>query len=329
MSNNPSGGSQFMPFPKAKANLAMDRKRQRDEAIQKQDAKIIPDTTNVPASLHASPVASSMASQFGTTSQRPISSTIPATEAEIKDPSLLSLDLPSSFLFYPFKELRVELIKGRHQAKFARAAETRNLQTLVEAVSATIGTQGVTAFDLTVPDFYWVLYWHKINSFTKAKFTLTTDCENPEHVKDVVNGVKPKDSLIIQAFVNKSSLKETKLATIPEVEDSVELPEDLALKPALMRDVVEYIDHPNQDEPGFQLLGQFATMIEVVGQETSFEERLRRIEDLSADQIQMIRDYETAINQYGIEETMTVKCKECGASKVAKLSIDAFSFLPS
>ena len=329
--NNPSdNSSQFMPFPKSKANLAMDRKRQREEALQKQDAKIIPDTSNVPPAFYASPAVNSMAATFGATPvHRPVSANIPATEAEIKNPSLLSLDLPSSFLFYPFKELRVELIKGLHQAKFARAAETRNLQTLVEAVSATIGTQGVTAFDLTVPDFYWVLYWHKLNSFTKAKFTLTTECENPAHIQEVVKGTKPKESLTIQAFVNKSSMVETKLDKIPELEDPVGMPEGVYLKPALMRDVVEYIDHPNQDEPGFQLLGQFATMIAVEGQDTTFEQRLQMIESMTADQIQTIRDYETVINQYGIEETMVVKCKECGASKVAKLSIDAFSFLPA
>lgn len=316
--NNPSDTkSQFMPFPKAKANLALDRKRERANLLQQGGAKILPDVSNVPKELQVKP-------------NPVVTSVSQVDEATIKNPSLLSLDLPSNFLFYQFKELRVELIKGLHQAKFARAAETKNLQTLVEAVSSTIGTPGVTAFDLTVPDFYWLLYWHKLNSFTKAKFIVTTECENPKHIQRVVDGQVSRDSLVIQTGINRSSVVETRLESMPELEDPVEMPPGIKIKPAVMRDVVEYMDHPLQENPEFQLLGQFATMIEAEdGTPLSITDRVGIVEAMSADQIQMIRDYETATSQYGIDETMEVKCKECGASKIARLSIDAFSFLPS
>lgn len=316
MSNPSDRSSTFVPFPKQKVNLALERKTTRANALQGGP------TVTTEQGL---PLTQTVAPQ----NPVPMSAAIAPPEAVLKNPDLLSVDLPSNFLFYSFKELRVELIKGRHQAKFARAAETRNMQTLVEAVSSTIGTPGVTAFDLTVPDFYWLLYWHKLNSFTKSKFINTTECDNPEHRREVFEGKKSPESLVIQTYINKSSLVETKLDVIPDLVAESNLPASLRLKPPLMRDIIDYVDHPNGEEPELQLLGQFATMVDGITQTLPFNDRLTLVEDLTADQLQFLRDYETSINNYGIEETINVKCKECGASKTVRLSIDAFSFLPS
>jgi len=41
----------------------------------------------------------------------------------------------------------------------------------------------------------------------------------------------------------------------------------------------------------------------------------------------MLKEFEAALEGYGVDEKITVTCKVCGASRVTKVALDAHAFL--
>ncbi len=243
-----------------------------------------------------------------------------------------SVDLPSRFAFYPFKDLYVYTLRGKHLRKLARAHKENSLLQTAEVVSSVLCTtdpayQGrALAFDLTIPDFYWVLYYLRQNSFTKSSFTHRTRCTNPAHHKLVEDGKAPVESLVIEEIVQKSTLKNNVLEKLPETDMSSLERDGIPYRPATIRDLVLIMDHPDfeKGDPEFLWASEVASYI---GGGLSIQERIEIVDDLSPDQINAIKSYEEEVSHYGIDEEVVVHCKGCGASMKDRVSIDASTFL--
>lgn len=247
----------------------------------------------------------------------------------------VSLDLPSRFAFYnDFKALYVEPFMGIHLGKLSRAASEGSLLPVVEAVSSVLWApdyQGEPlGFRLTINDFYFVLYWLRMNSYTKTQFVHTTFCNNPEHRHDVTKGLKTEESLKIQEIVHKSNLTITNLETVPDPEQFRVMYKGHAfqLRPATMHDTIEFLEHPKFADPEFSWLASLACFIgNTDGSRLKLDDRVEICAYSSPDQLSLIKEYENLMKNYGVQERINVRCKGCGASQVSTLTLDAHSFL--
>jgi hypothetical protein len=298
--------------------------------------------------------------------QHQVANTMPGFQTPVADGSAFSLGLPSRFAFYGFKDVYVKPFLAKHIAKLQKAHREQSLQPVVEAVSSVMYTSdpawdGVPlAFELTLPDFYFVLFWLRQNSFTKSNFVHSTLCKDPTHKKRVDYGLRieefqamvragqmtqehyaeiesqmmPESSLEISQLVTSASVKVTELETIPDPEvyhfsDT----SAMVFRPPTMRDVIEFAEHPKMQNPAeraeFSFLAQLATHVQHSEFHLTLDQRVAIVENATPDQVQLIKDYDKAVRNYGVDQTVKIQCKGCGAMSESKLSLAAHSFFPA
>ena len=251
--------------------------------------------------------------------------TTPVTEVEA-----VPISLPSNYAFYDFKALYVRPFRGYHLSKLSRAHEEGSLLYTAETVSSVLSTpegHANLAFQLTVPDFYYILYWLRINSYTKTSYLHTSSCTNEQHLKDVVAGTKLVESLKHTEIIKKGVLEETFLTTVPDLSQFTLECQGVELKVATMKDAIEMTDHPNFIDADFRFLAEKACYIRPIGNDRmSLVERCNIVMEMSAEDIETILAYEKAITEYGVKETLRVTCKGCGTVRKDTVVIDVNSF---
>jgi len=254
----------------------------------------------------------------------------PVAPTFVSEAEGVAVDLPSRFHWYGFKDLFVHPLRGVHLAKLARAHAERSQLIMLEVVSSVLTTsdpqyQGVPlANQLLLGDYYWVLYYLRRNNYTKATFRHTTKCLDHKHLEAVERGEKSSDSLRIEELISESTLKNTMLDQIPVV-DEVAM-NGIHVRPATMQDMVETMEHPlfGKDHE-YDYLSQLACYL----YGPTLEDRIRLAAKLTPDQIVLIQEYEKVLSSFGIEETINVRCKECGSQRRTRVRIDASTFLPA
>jgi hypothetical protein len=283
----------------------------------------------------------------------------------IADAESMSLALPSRFHYYGFKDFYARPFVTKHIAKLQKAHREQSLLPIVEAVSSVCFTTDPNyrgypiAFDLSLPDFFFVLYWLRLNSFTKSNYIHSTKCNNEAHLERVEIGLNhdalkaqvmrgelsmsdfeakmalalPESSLNISQIVMQTDLKVNELDTVPDPEVHTFGPDSqMYLRPPTMRDVIEFAESPelldmNQRQE-FSFIAQLATHIQLLGAQLSLAERVDIVGNSDPDYIAIIKNFERAIKGYGVVEKIKVQCKECGAMRETKLSIMAHNFFP-
>jgi len=295
-----------------------------------------------------------------------IANPAPGFVRPIADAEYTAVALPSNFGFYSFKDLYVRPFSVRHLAKLQKAHRESSLLPVVEAVSSVIYTSDPLyagrpmGFELTLPDFYFVLYWLRLNSFTKSNYVHNTVCADEKHRQRVIDfksldqyakevqagrmsveafeqikaSALPEESLNISQIVTATDVKVNHLETMPDPEIYRFEDEDrLVFRPPTMKDTLEFAEHPKMADANereeFSYLAQIAVH---VGHRDpsialSLDQRIGIIENLTPDQAQLVAAYEKQVRSYGVEEKVRVQCKECGAARVSKLTLAAHSFL--
>lgn len=255
----------------------------------------------------------------------------PLTDSD-RSAEYLPVQLPSGFLYYPFKHLSVKLVRGVQQAKLVRAAKEGSTRLTVEAITSLLG-DGINAADLTVPDFFYVMYWLRLASYTAYPFNHVARCSNVKHLADVGEGKKPAASLQTIHQVTRTNLVETTLAAYPAVPELV-VASGLRLKPHTMKDVIDIQDLPDaEDHAEREYLAEIASMLspsqegEWLLPTGSFEERMELAGRLPADLTRAIlQEWSAACASYGVTESIVVKCQGCGAEIKTDVSISAPNF---
>ena len=270
--------------------------------------------------------------------------------AEIeKDETYTRLELPSNFVFYPWKTIGIKPLKGIHQAKIAAAARQTSTRLLVECVN-TLLPKNINAFDLTTADFQWLLYWMRQHFYTRVPLTVRLMCKNPQHRHDVEQNKLSKKSLINIADIDKSILEETGLdkdkliATLTLIDNIETVP----IMHDTMRDACDALDlttaimesaanDPGRYEEAFEeatikaQVGSTAILLDVrdeQGNPAPIADRIKAAEELPVDQYVALEQASWHMVNYGIKETARVTCKECGAEIRETVRISAQDFLP-
>ncbi len=338
------GQEEFQAFPTAKVQQVEARQREREPYqsphLPRPRVSASDMTVNTPMPSAAPIVAPNLEN---------IQIVAPGFTNPTSEAEAISVELPSRFAFYGFKDLYVKPLRGLHLAKLSRAKEEQSTLHMVEAVSSVLSTSTGDrnlGFHLTVPDFYFVLYWLRLNSFTKSVFIHESVCADENHIKRIGAGELAADTLRQGEIINKSSLKTLMLDGIPNLANyPVDYP-GITLRPCTMQDAIEMTEDPGFHMEEFRFSAQIGVYLYGTVQvdprdlktmalhpsgfrPMTLHERIKIVGDMSADDIQSVKAYEKALSSYGTEEKIRVTCKACGVSKIDTIHLDAHSFFPS
>lgn len=265
----------------------------------------------------------------------------PLTAAD-RDARYFSLQLPSNFVFYPFKHLTASLITGVQQMKFSKASAEDSTRYTVEAVTSALG-DGVNAADLTLRDFFYVMYWLRLASYTKFDFNHVAVCRNPEHMEKIVKKTLPPSSLKSVFVLKHTELREKQFQPF-EVDEAIR-ESGLQVGPARMHDVITMSEYdpgtkeaPNPLWDEIVFYGDLASYLtpvqthpkwDATGKQEpmTLEQRMDLVKKMSGDLIRALKEYRTKIDDYGVSEFINVKCKGCGAVVRTEVRISASDFL--
>ena len=247
------------------------------------------------------------------------------------DPEAVSIDLPSNFAFYSFKDLYIRPFRVSHLAKLAKANTNASLQMMAEVVSSVLSTPtGETgiAFKLTMADFTAVLYWLRFNSFTKKTMQVEYRCNSKEHLDKIKSGELVDASRTVTSVANASMLETNELTAAPDREYFTlrfHTGETVGLKPETIQDVMEFLDHPLVQDEEFQYLAKLAALLDIpytLAQKVEFVTN-----ELSTDHTVTIQEFAKIADDYGVDEYVQLRCPVCAASQKVKLPVDAARFL--
>lgn len=242
----------------------------------------------------------------------------------------VAVELPSRFLFYPFKDLFIHPLRLFHLPKIAQARADNSELTLLEVVSSVLSTSDpryrnkALAYELTVPDFYYVLYWLRNANFTNVSFVHTTHCQHEPHIEEVRQGKEDRDTLRISEFVNKSKLQVTQLDKNRKVPYVGPGHSQVKVRPRTMGSQVDAAEFPERmRRPDFEFRQDIAQRLEM-----DFLPALDFVDQLEPQEIETVLDYEDQVGTYGLRESIVVQCKHCGTKRETQTAVRACSFLP-
>ncbi len=260
---------------------------------------------------------------------------VAAKPVEEQDPNLTPIDLPSNFHPYEFTKLYVRPIKGIHQSKFTASARKKSLRILVETISSLI--EGASAFDLTTQDFRWLLYYLRKTNYVRVPLMITAFCSDEQHLLDVQEGRKPGETLKNIGSLNQSMFTETALDvdTLKQLVAGDEYLSKTSLGFQTVGEAAEIIemeaDGEDDDEIDGKLwLAQLASFLgkkTVDGEPITLRKRMEVVENLGPDEIASLQKYVIWAADYGVSETIRMKCKECDAEILETFQISASMFL--
>lgn len=250
-----------------------------------------------------------------------------------KDSDSSIADLPSRYVFYDFQELYIGKFRLPHFAKLHESYVAQSYVYLLEATSDVMGTSHPDwqnkplAFYLTIPDFYWSLYFLRLNQI-KTHLIHKSKCQNAQHILDVEEGRKEESSLWTQVNVNRSTIHTRILESAPDM-TKYDF-EKFRLKPALMLDVVEAMSEPEyQSNEDMKYMCRVASLIQIKDDpEASLMTRVKFIKELDFDELVAVGQFEQIATNYGPIEYVQVTCGDCGHQRRSKITLDARSFLP-
>jgi len=270
----------------------------------------------------------------------------PMTPMDTTD--MTTVDLPSRFAYYTFKDLYVKPLRVPHLAKMSKAADASSMQLIAEVVSSVLATpngEKNIGFKLSVNDLNAVLYWLRANSFKKNTMKVGHTCSNPHHHEKVMEGLLSRQSLDNESVHDVSKLEVVYLDPKPDPEyfhvvvDLGGKQYRIDLRPETVLDSIEFLDDPRFVDESWQYLARAASMLDLdsafprLDKETGVHkrwtllEKIQVVEDhLTTDDTLLVLEFSELVDRFGINEFVQVKCKECGHEEQIKLVVDARTF---
>lgn len=241
------------------------------------------------------------------------------TEA-IGDPEFSDIgELPSKFLPYKFNTLKMRSFRLPELRLIAKAHQHKDIYFVVRAVNNVID---VDVHELTIPDFIYILYRLRIDSYPKTPLYMPWKCD--EELPVVVEGKKHKTKTRECGHENLTPLMKSNMQVI-YLDDCEgwenELPEYLD-HPRVS--VLASIDHKEPEDADHHLISvaRWVKHGETIDEKIAFLEGQPDL-DIWEDAIEV-----SGRLTYGVREGAKVKCEECGADRYYKVSVSPATFLP-
>jgi hypothetical protein len=252
-------------------------------------------------------------------------------------PEATTIFLPSRCEFYEFSAISLGRFKGFHQAKFYRAATEHKDRHAADAITSLL-PPGIKSEELTIPDFYFVMYWLRLSTYMRTELVHTGVCTNPAHLEAVRKKQKDSKTLTSVEVITKTRLEQVELSTtyLEGFEDGLTVltealnPLGYTITAPRMFDVIDlnenYADDPNFEEISY-LSDKASCLVRVDGVRTTLKERIQIVETLDIAVLEYLEEWRVRCSSYGVRESIKFKCKECGADVENDISISAHSFL--
>lgn len=244
------------------------------------------------------------------------------------DSEFININLPSNFHFYDFDKLSIRPLKAKEILKIYKASRTDSFNMLVQAVAPCIDRDIML---LTIGDFWSVLYWLKLNSFTKSPIEITWECRDPKHQSDVAAGTLDPKTLNNHDIVNKTQIEEHQLdvAALELGMLKLDVVKRFKLNPSTIGDTCEAVDLLNNKtiEENDDFFTKYAAHIHSSHGLKLKDRYDTALDALTPDDMLEIDQYIDLI-QHGVNEEVQLKCKECGALRGVAISLNAHDFLP-
>lgn len=274
-----------------------------------------------------------------------------AIAKQVIDGEYIEVDLPSNFVFYPFKHLYIKPFKMKHIRKLIQGQTNKNVHYMAQVLNSCIKCEQPIkdlVYHLTQEDFTYLMYWERLHSMPNMQYNYRCHCNNPQHIKDVEQGKASEKSLVFVQPISKSTLHTDFL----DKEQSYSIDQSKYISPEfkqayptakvkipLLKDYLDMLDLAEKelvqdDEEGqiWFLTGVAACRLSITnqqGQELSFKERFDILDNLDPESFYMFKDSEQVLPAYGVNEFINAKCPKCGAVTKTRVVLTAHSFLPS
>lgn len=247
--------------------------------------------------------------------------------------------ITSKFIFYPYNTLSIKPFTLGCIRKVYRAVSTSKMSHMAEVISFCIDPDK-SALNLTVKDFWSLMFWERINSYKKAPYKVKFKCNDEKHL-DAVDAGKVKEETLVNEQIIKSTNDleliwidaDKTLQFIARIQEEY----GVSLYPARMSDVIELEnlqavgkDKATQEQNDeLEWIAKLASNLNK-SHGTTLQERIDFLTDgdISPDLLNEIEEF-VIVSDHGIREKLHVKCKECGAERDETLSFDALTFFPS
>lgn len=260
----------------------------------------------------------------------------------------ISDDLTSQFIFYPFNTLSIKPFDIGAVRKVFRSVSLQRIEYIVEAISSCIDPDK-RAQDLTVQDFWSLMFWERINSYKKTVYNVDVECSHPSHIAQVESGEVDRSTLsnnVPVKSMNDLQVNPINAAVVVEYVTRVKDTYNIHLYPTTMADVIEmekikadlteggnrakYLKEKHQlsDVEELTWLSKLASNLSHIHGATL----LQRIDyltqnNLSPDLLEEIENF-IKISDHGVSETLSVPCAHCKNIMEVEVSFDALSFFP-
>ena len=294
---------------------------------------------------------------------------VPAKESDsqAKDDSkylTLSADmLPSGAIFYQYESISVRRFSVIDLKKICKAQATKSFRTLVEVINSTIDR---SAFELTPGDFWFLMYWHRINSYISAPLQVEYHCVDPKHIQRIIDGELERESLQGTATLTNTKLRTQKIKSEQAIADKITHVQNtydgLLVYPARMIDILEGEDMmvrlsgleqiddvaeelntnklasiniakraiENADEAWFN---DYSSVLHPQYGKNLQEKReyFNKIVEDKGYGFELIQDIKgfMSIIEHGVIESIKCKCEVCGAKVETDVSTEALTFFPN
>ncbi len=283
-----------------------------------------------------------------------------------KNPEFVNIagDIPSSMAFYPGNSLCIRTFKSSHIIKLIDGMELEDLGVIVDTVSAVL-EPSFSALDLTPEDFFYCLYWLKINSFKKHPYEIEFICTNVKHHEDVLTKKLPQETLRNKTLVKQvgqltiDKITENSLAVSTKLLQEIKENYGVDVFAMRMRDYVDLqgylkrsamfavkiaefeeagtFDSPELEElkakkrelDAMYAMKDYAPYICLPDPKATIADKINYLNSLDLDPDFFI-DLDAFIQSlaHGVRETAVVHCQECKAKVEVPVSIEALHFFP-
>lgn len=253
-----------------------------------------------------------------------------STPTSVEDMLELDSDLPSNSFFYSFTEkLRIRQLQLADVEKLIVAATQDSEFLVADTVGKCISWP---VKDLTLGDYYFLLYWLRLNSYPKSPLVITWHCpacmarSKAARDLDYAHVFDEKEMI---PFKRVSRVDNNGPTIIPILEqDVIDMPSEVSV-PRVHHwiDYNDWLKKTNPDE-GRALSAKYALYL----QGDTFEQRLNKlITSKSLDLYELARAAAYKYGEHGPSENAMVKCsiEECGATYEVPLVVRSTRFLSS
>ena len=257
---------------------------------------------------------------------------------------VLLSDLPSHYRFYEFKELFIRPFTTNEAKLIYMAKKSNNLIYVINAVNACISED---VSKLVVQDFEFCLYWLRLNSYPKKPFKVEWTCfkeivvqeHTLEEGQELGQEVECKQK-------NLSTLAMTNM-TINDFPDNIVIPANLMVpimapfeeaydinKELSRLETVyskEELDEDDYETQKVEIEGRIytASLAQWIKEGSSLEEKIAILEAQQDLELQdTIEELIDNCANFGITETIEIKCQKCGGISRRRLEVDYISFFP-